>query len=76
LIYWIRSLFAWCPVRDSGVWLYLENSVTGQRAARRISKTHQPLDFDWLDAGRGHPTIDGIPAWRTAQGQGNDRYFL
>lgn len=74
---WLRALFGWHDVRCSGVWLYQENAVTGARRARRVlTGLHQPIDFDWLDAGAGHPQIDGCPAWRTPQGQQRTAYFL
>jgi hypothetical protein len=45
-----RSLFAWETRRDTGVWLYQENTVTGARRIVRIAGTgYQPCDFKWLD---------------------------
>lgn len=47
----LRTPFAWREVRDSGVWLYEENEITGARRALRVSRCYQPQDFDWLDGG-------------------------
>ena len=47
----IRSWFAWRTVRDSGVWLYEENTVTGARRVSRIGGGHQPQDLTWLSGG-------------------------
>jgi hypothetical protein len=47
----IRSWFAWKDIRDSGVWLYQENTITGSRRAIRLSRTWQPLDVEWLEQG-------------------------
>jgi len=76
MIRWFRSLFAWREVRNSGVWSYFENDVTGRRKAQRISGSYQPLDFDWLNEPMSHPVVDGRPAWRSAQGQKHTPYFL
>jgi hypothetical protein len=54
---WFKSLFAWRTVRDSGVWLYKENTITGRRKAFRYVQAYQPLDFDWLEAGTGNSKI-------------------
>lgn len=71
----IRSLFGWEFAEIAGVWRYEENRVTGKRRATRIvSGGYSPVDLDWLDAGIGHPTINGIPAWRSAEGQLSGRY--
>jgi len=66
---WLKSLFAWRDVRSTGVWLYRENAITGQRAAVQIARgVYQPLDFDWLNGWdlplRPHPLVNGAPAWR------------
>lgn len=45
--------FAWRDVRDQGVWLYQQNTVTGARRAVRISRCGQPIDFEWLANGAG-----------------------
>lgn len=74
---WFKALFAWRPVKRAGKWVYEENAVTGRRRARSLSAGYTPLDLDWLDEGsawHGHPTVDGIPAWRTAQGQIDGRW--
>ena len=51
LMRWLKSLFAWHAVRNSGVWLYSENRVTGQRCATLRSTCFQPLDHQWLRNG-------------------------
>lgn len=51
MIRWFRSLFAWRAVRSSGVWVYWENAVTGQRAASLRCNAYQPLDWSFLRAG-------------------------
>lgn len=49
MIRWLRAIFAWETRRDTGVWLYQENAVTGQRRITRISPCgYQPSDFGWL----------------------------
>lgn len=47
---WLKSLFAWRAVRNSGVWVYTENSVTGRRAAH-WQGNYQPLDFEFMRDG-------------------------
>lgn len=50
----IAALFAWSPVRDSGVWMYEQNEITGKRRATRYNyNVWQPLDANWLK-GKGH----------------------
>ncbi len=44
----IRALFAWRTVRDSGVYLYQENAITGARRTVQYSGGYQPKDFAWL----------------------------
>lgn len=51
LITWWRALFAWRVVRNSAIWEYRENAVTGQRMAYKIGGCYQPLDFEFLRAG-------------------------
>jgi hypothetical protein len=58
VLFWLRSLFAWRTVRDSGVYLYQENAVTGARRAMRYNVGGaQPLDHDWLDRRLPRPRI-------------------
>lgn len=69
MIRWLKSLFAWREVRSTGVWLYRENAITGQRAAHQIMRgCYQPLDHEWLSAGSGDPLIDGVRARLTLNG--------
>jgi hypothetical protein len=64
MIHWLRSLFAWRLVEDTGCWRYEVNTVTG---ARRIVPTctggYQPVDRDWLRTGEwtkpGKPPFGG-----------------
>jgi hypothetical protein len=51
MLRWLKSLFAWKDVRDSGVWIYSENAVTGQRKAYRHGGCYQPLDYSFLRPG-------------------------
>lgn len=48
MLLWIRSLFAWREVLDTGVWLYKENAITGARKAQRTGLGHQPKNHLWL----------------------------
>lgn len=48
---WFRSLFAWRPVRNTGVWLYEQNSVTGRRRAIDAGGCYQPLDRSFMRDG-------------------------
>ena len=49
---WFRSLFAWRVVRDTGVWVYLQNDVTGaRRVIRGDCNGHQPVDHEWVETG-------------------------
>jgi hypothetical protein len=62
VLFWLRSLFAWRTVRDSGVYLYQENAVTGARRAMRYNVGGaQPLDHDWLDRRLPRPRIHPHP---------------
>lgn len=71
----IRSIFAWQFVKIDGIWLYEQNAVSGRRRATEIlAGGYSPVDLDWLDAGNGHPLINGRPAWRSAAGQIDGRY--
>lgn len=75
MIRFIRALLAWKQVSARGAWLYFENAITGQRAARRVSgNIYGPVDLDWLDRGCGHPLVNDMPAWRSAEGQISGRY--
>lgn len=57
MIRWLRSLFAWHPVRNTGVWVYWENSVTGQRGATIRMKCYQPLDRSFI---RNGDVVNGL----------------
>lgn len=48
MLAWVRSLFAWRVVRDTGVWVYQENAVTGRRRVLRFGDGWQPVDAAWL----------------------------
>ena len=67
MIQWLRSIFAWRTVKETGAWTYSVNDITGRRAANRVvTGGHSPLDWGWLLSGEGMPLIDGIVAWRSA----------
>lgn len=67
MIRWVRSLFAWQIASFGGPWRYEINTITGKRrAVREFKGGHSPLDWNWLLAGEGMPTIDGIVAWRSS----------
>jgi hypothetical protein len=75
MIRWISSWFAWEISHQVGFWEYSHNLVTGQRAAKyQATSGYQPLDWDWLDAGAGHPLVNDRHAWRSAVGQMSGRY--
>lgn len=70
MVRWLRSLFAWKLVRRTAAWDYSVNAITGQhRADRRVQGGYSPVDLGWLVNGSGHPLINGMPAWRSAEGQ-------
>lgn len=49
---WMRSLLAWRVVDDTGVWIYEQNSITGnRRIVRRSYSVHQPVNRAWLKGG-------------------------
>ena len=50
---WLRAPFCWAERRDSGVWIYEENTVTGERRAIWRPGCYQPLHHAWLRAGNG-----------------------
>lgn len=52
----LRGMFSWRMVRDSGVWAYYENSLTGERKAVDKGGCWQPIDWKWL-AERGGRSI-------------------
>jgi len=51
MIRWLKSLWAWRTVWSSGVWVYRENTVTGQRSAHWRGGCYGPLMMDWLRDG-------------------------
>ena len=55
MLRWLKIQFAWRQVRDSGVYIYEENEITGQRRVIPYSLAYQPLDRVWL-ANRPSPT--------------------
>lgn len=49
---WFKSLFAWKQIRNTGVWLYEENTVTGKRRATLINTgCWQPMDRTFMRKG-------------------------
>lgn len=64
MIGWLRSLFAWRTVEDTGVWRYQQNAVTGRRRLLRVGPGLQPVARQWLEGGplkppRGRPPHGG-----------------
>jgi hypothetical protein len=51
LINWWKALFSWKIIRETGVWVYEENTVTGTRRALRVSSAYQPIDFSMIREG-------------------------
>ncbi len=54
MIRWLRSIFAWETVRDSGVWIYQENRLTDARRVIYVGPGYQPLDDYWLKGRSNH----------------------
>lgn len=53
IVRFFREAFRWKTVRDTGVFLYQENAVTGRRRVRRYRPDgYQPVNQRWLDGGR------------------------
>lgn len=49
MLQYIKSLFAWRVVRETPVWIYMENTVTGRRKAIEIAGAGwQPVAVTWL----------------------------
>lgn len=53
LITAIRAIFAWEVYRDTGVWRYSENKVTGKRSAVKVAACGQPLMLECSPPARG-----------------------
>lgn len=51
MLNWLKSLFAWRGVRNTGVHSYEQNTVTGARRVVRIAEGWQPVDHYWLCSG-------------------------
>ncbi len=52
MIRWLKSLFAWRTVRDTGVWKYQLNEVNGRRRiVRVVDGGYQPVDLMWVRTG-------------------------
>ena len=64
---WLRYVFAWHPVRETGVWTYWENALTGQRAVSRSGSGYQPIDDRWLNR------LSSIPSEPPRRGTGGFR---
>lgn len=45
----IKSIFSWEQVFDSGAYRYYENAITGERRAVKIHYGWSPIDTDWLN---------------------------
>lgn len=49
MVKWFKSLFAWKDVFQAGVYMYQENTITGERRCiRYISGGYSPKDTTWL----------------------------
>lgn len=46
---WLKSIFAWRTVADTGVWLYEQNDITGARRVCRVGGGHQPQAMGWVE---------------------------
>ena len=70
----IINHFAWKTVRDTGVWIYQENSRTHNRRAIHLRNSgHQPCDWDWLQKKIPNPLLPpsgGSAAMRPANQKG------
>lgn len=44
----LKSIFAWEKVFDSGAYSYYENAITGERQAVKTRYGWSPVDTDWL----------------------------
>jgi hypothetical protein len=51
ILKWLHSFFSWKPYRDTGIWRYEENAVSGKRRAIKVGPCFQPLMLDWLREG-------------------------
>ena len=51
MIRWFKSLFAWRVASSSPTWVYLENSVTGQRKAVWKGGCYGPMSAEFLRDG-------------------------
>jgi len=55
----LRAAFAWSLVRETDVWLYYENKVTGEHRACYRGAGYAPLDYrfirpgDWVERANG-----------------------
>jgi len=70
MITFLRSLFSWRTVRDTGVHFYQENAITGARRVLRRDGGYQPVDRAWLRTGDwsrpGPPPNEGSGGRRIA----------
>lgn len=58
---WLLAPWAWRIVRSTGVNVYVENSVTGERRVRRCARGGwQPVDAGWL-AGLAFGAVMPLP---------------
>jgi hypothetical protein len=56
----VKSLFAWRRVFSSGVWIYFENKIAGDREAVATFNGWCAVDLVWLRSGRGAAYIYGV----------------
>lgn len=58
----IATPFSWEDVRDSGVWLYQENKITGARRALPLCEGgYQPQDLEWLSICASEDPANAMP---------------
>ena len=60
MLRWFLSLFAWREEHHSGVWLYEQNAITGQRRATKVSGCYQSVNLEWLTAGVLPAVVYGV----------------
>lgn len=58
----IKSLFAWREIHDTGVYSYQQNAITGGRRIRRINAGgYQPINDAWLNGGQWDQPRGNLP---------------
>lgn len=49
MINFLKAIFAWEKVFESGAYAYYENAITGKRRAVKNHYGWSPVDTDWLN---------------------------